>query len=87
MVINNHQVEIETEFIETMVDGKFANALPSNKSTQRCYMCHATPKCMNNLKEVKAHLGLPDEATFSWGLSTLHVATNLWNMSFILLIG
>ena len=53
-----------------MVDGKVCNALASNSSTQKCYICGATSKEMNNLEVVMRKTA--NEQTFCWGLSTLH---------------
>lgn len=73
--INNTTIEVSAFFEETMVDGKVANALASNRSTQRCYICHATAQDMNNLAEVKKR---PiNKTTLSFGLSTLHAQIRL----------
>lgn len=65
-----HKFAVKSEFLETMVDGKVCNALASNRATQKCYICRATNKDMNNLEEVQKRKC--DEQTFSWGLSPLH---------------
>jgi hypothetical protein len=54
----------------TMIDGKVYNALTSTLSSQKCYICGATPTEMNKLdvssrKEVNITL-------YEFGLSTLH---------------
>lgn len=52
-----------------MIDGKVCNTLTSTKSSQKCYVCGATPKDMNSFK-----VGMKSEnpETFQIGLSTLH---------------
>lgn len=53
-----------------MLDGKVANALSGNPSTQSCYICKIKPKDINNLEKVlKQPCNL---STFHYGLSTLH---------------
>lgn len=52
-----------------MIDGKICSTL-TNQSGQNCHICGATPKLMNNLKEVQ---GRPvDEESHSLGVSSLH---------------
>ena len=51
-----------------MTDGKVFNALTDMRSTQKCYVCGASPKMMNG--ELK---GMVDKKeNYSFGLSTLH---------------
>ena len=56
--------------ILTMVDGKVCQTLTNTKSTQSCYICHAKPKEMNDLKNVNNKLA--NIENYSFGLSTLH---------------
>lgn len=56
--------------LKTMLDGKVANALAGNPSTQSCYICKIKPRDINNLQKV---LKQPcNFSTFHYGLSTLH---------------
>lgn len=56
--------------LKTMLDGKVANALAGNPSTQSCYICKIKPRDINNLEKV---LKQPcNFSTFHYGLSTLH---------------
>lgn len=53
-----------------MIDEKICNVISDNQSTQKCYICSATPKDMNSIdkvtnKTIKHH-------TMSFGLSPLH---------------
>lgn len=56
--------------ILTMVDGKVCHTLTDTKSTQSCYICHAKPKEMNDLKNITTKLA--NIENYSFGLSTLH---------------
>lgn len=59
-----------------MVDGKVANSLADNKSSQSCYICKATPNQMNNIDAV---LKRPcNKETFQYRLSTLHAHIRLF---------
>lgn len=40
-------ISVAHQMILSMIDGKVCNVLTANKSTQRCYICKATPKEMN----------------------------------------
>ncbi|XP_050498858.1 uncharacterized protein LOC126879708 [Diabrotica virgifera virgifera] len=63
-------VTVQHTLLKTMLDGKVANALAENPSTQSCYICKTKPKDMNNLRAV---LKKPcNFSTFQYGLSTLH---------------
>lgn len=53
-----------------MIDGKVCNALTSNKSTQKCYICGATAKQFNNIDIVLSRPMIDDN--LKYGLSTLH---------------
>lgn len=65
---NSAEVSVTHELMLTMVDGKVCNALTETHSSQKCYICGATPKMMND--EVRNfHSG---ENNYSFGLSTLH---------------
>jgi len=63
-------LSVQAQFIETMVDGKVCNVLADKRSTQKCYICGATSKDMNQLDVVKSKKC--EEQYFCWGLSTLH---------------
>lgn len=60
-------IKIIPKFLLTMIDGKVCNALASNACTQKCYICGATSKTMNQLEKRQVI-----EENLSWGLSTLH---------------
>lgn len=69
-VINfaDSQISVKHELLLTMTDGKVCNALTETHSSQKCYICGATPKMMNddnrNFDSKQEHFG--------FGLSTLH---------------
>lgn len=68
--IEGHEIKVHHSLLQTMVDGKVANSLNDNKSSQTCYICKATPKQMNNIDHV---LKRPcNVISFKYGLSTLH---------------
>lgn len=62
------QISVKHELLLTMTDGKVCNALTETRSTQKCFICGATPKTMNdepaNFNSNQDHFG--------FGLSTLH---------------
>ena len=63
-------VIVKFELVMTMVDVKVVNTLTSTSSAQRCYICGATPKFMNNIDEViKREIRIE---TAEYGLSPLH---------------
>lgn len=71
-LINFQETDIQVHhtLLQTMVDGKVANSLADNMSSQTCYICKATPKQMNNIEHV---LKRPCNVNFfKYGLSTLH---------------
>ena len=51
VTINDKEITITHKLFLTMADGKVCNALTGTKSSQRCYICGATPKLMNNTEE------------------------------------
>lgn len=42
------EISVKHELVLTMVDGKVCNALTETSSAQKCYICGATPKVMND---------------------------------------
>jgi hypothetical protein len=48
---NGYNVSVSHKMLLTMVDGKVCNVLAENSSTQRCYICKASPTEMNKLGE------------------------------------
>lgn len=66
--LNDVKISVQHEMLLTMTDGKICNALTDTTSAQRCYICGATPKTMND--ESKEFPHNPDKLGF--GLSTLH---------------
>ena len=73
-IINNQEISITHKLLLTMVDGKICNALTETRSSQKCYICGATPKSMND----EATKLPSNEDHFGFGLSTLHA----WIRSF-----
>jgi len=70
IVVQGKIITVQHNLLKTMLDGKVANALAENPSTQSCYICKAKPKDMNNLSAV---MKKPcNVTTFEYGLSTLH---------------
>ena len=68
--IRGREINIETEMLFTMVDGKICNAI-AGSSSQKCYICGCTPKQMNDIKQI-TDTAVPDVTMYSFGLSTLH---------------
>lgn len=60
---------VKFKMLMTMVDGKVCNAVTST-SSQRCYICGATPSQMNNLNTVRKRE--ENVEAFQFGLSILH---------------
>lgn len=54
----------------TMIDGKVSNALTDNKASQKCNVCGALPKEMNDLNKISKRS--VDLRALELGLSTLH---------------
>lgn len=53
-----------------MIDGKICNFLTNTSYTQKCFICGATPKNMNNLEEI---LKMPlNTSHLQFGISPLH---------------
>lgn len=74
--ISGKQVSIKHFLFKTMLDGKVANILTDNASSQSCYICGATPKHMN---DIEAILKRPSNVNaFQYGLSTLHAHIRLF---------
>jgi hypothetical protein len=53
-----------------MIDGKICNAISENRSTQRCYICDATPKVMTDLTSIFSRKTKTEY--FAFGISPLH---------------
>jgi hypothetical protein len=64
------RIDVRHELLLTMIHGKICNAQTSTSSSQRCYVCGATPKEMNN--QVTTKDKEVNFKSFSFGLSTLH---------------
>lgn len=62
------QISVKHDLLLTMTDGKVCNALTDTSSTQKCYICGATPSTMN--EESKKYPS--NEERLAFGLSTLH---------------
>lgn len=69
-IVNNKTITVHFELHLTMIDGKVCNALTSNNSTQKCYICGATSRDFNNIEAVIQRS--TDDNNFKYGLSTLH---------------
>lgn len=67
--INDREYSCVSVFSLTMIDGKICSWL-SNSSSQNCHLCHATPKMMNNIEEVRKRPIVADNMEF--GISSLH---------------
>ncbi|XP_063909076.1 uncharacterized protein LOC135126834 [Zophobas morio] len=65
----NHRVMVSHQLVMTMVNGKVCNAV-MGQSSQKCYICGATPTQMNNLKSHQTRTVNPLALTF--GISNLH---------------
>lgn len=67
--VGESQISVKHELLLTMTDGKVCNALTDTRSAQKCYVCGATPKTMNDddLRNYNSN-----QEHFSFGLSTLH---------------
>lgn len=69
-VIHEKEIIISYKLFFTMIDGKIRNVVTVTKSNMRCYLCKATSKQFNNLKEI---LALPvEEENLRFGLAILH---------------
>lgn len=62
------QISVTHDLLLTMIDGKVCNALTDTHSTQKCYICGATPSMMNE----ESRKFPSKEDRFGFGLSTLH---------------
>lgn len=68
------EVSVKHELLFTMIDGKVCNALTETSSSQKCYICGATPKLMND----ESREFVANRNNLGFGLSTLHA----WIRSF-----
>lgn len=66
--VKGQEIAVKHEMLLTMVDGKVCNALTDTSSAQKCFICGATPKLMND--ESREYTVNADNLVF--GLSTLH---------------
>lgn len=73
-VENGPEVSVKHELLLTMVDGKICNALTETSSAQKCYICGATPKLMND----ESREFVANKSNLGFGISTLHA----WIRSF-----
>lgn len=69
-VINGKDITVSFQLAFTMIDGKVCNAITSNASAQRCYLCQATSKDFNDIDAMLKRKISEDHLQF--GLSTLH---------------
>lgn len=68
LLINGVEVHCKHDLLFTMVDGKVCSALSQYTSSQKCYICGATPKEMNS----SVLRPPPDQQMFNFGISPLH---------------
>lgn len=68
IVIDGKDIQVNQKLLLTMVDGKICNAI-TGTSAQRCYVCGAGPKEMNNTTLSKTAFSVEN---YKFGLSTLH---------------
>ncbi|KAL0879456.1 hypothetical protein ABMA27_003207 [Loxostege sticticalis] len=66
--VDGSQISVKHDLLLTMTDGKVCNALTDTRSTQKCYICGATPSTMN--EESREYPSNKERLAF--GLSTLH---------------
>lgn len=69
VTLENIDINVHYKFLLTMVDGKVCNALTGTKSSQRCYICGATPKLMNAINPLVSH---DIKENYDFGISPLH---------------
>lgn len=62
-------INVTHKFYLTMIDGKIFSTI-ANSSSQRCGICGASPKIMNDLSALEKLQ--PKENLYEYGLSTLH---------------
>lgn len=66
---NNVQIDVNFEFLLTMIDGKVCNVLSGNKASAKCFICGALPKEMNTSKVEEK---VPNKENYKFGVSPLH---------------
>lgn len=70
VVIEEHNINIQSKLILTMVDGKICNALSETSAASVCYICGAKPTQMNKLELIKTRN--INEEFLTFGISPLH---------------
>lgn len=65
----NLEIQCKHKLIFTMVDGKICSTLSQYDSSQKCYICGASPKEMNDDRVANR---FPDEEMYTFGISPLH---------------
>lgn len=65
-------VSVSYELHLTMVDGKVVSHITNTSSFQRCNCCSATPKQMNDLKNISNGTFAAEQASLIYGISCLH---------------
>lgn len=68
LIIDGREIVIEYTLLLTMIDGKVCNAVTNTTSAQRCYICGATPRNLNNEPVRNAD----NIANYGFGISPLH---------------
>jgi hypothetical protein len=53
-----------------MIDGKVCTVVSENRASQRCYICNAAPKIINDLTKIYSRPSKTEY--FAFGLSPLH---------------
>lgn len=71
-IAEGKKIEISFSLFLTVIDGKVLNVLTETTSTQKCPICHATPRdflAVNDFTSEKFH---PIEENLKYGISPLH---------------
>lgn len=69
VTVDNKEFSVSSILLLTMVDGKVCSTI-KGISSQKCFVCGATPTEMNNLQLVKTKQS--DPSSYRFGLSILH---------------
>lgn len=72
--VDGKEVSVKHELLFTMIDGKVCNAMTETSSAQKCYICGATPKFMND----ESREFMVNKENLGFGISPLHA----WIRSF-----
>lgn len=67
--VDGCEISVNQELVLSMIDGKVCSTL-SDRASQNCHICGATPSQMNDLKSIRNKI--INEETLSLGISSLH---------------